>query len=68
VVSELQLTVYRLPFAPVKISPSTHGFMLVVGLGCCPLLETEDRVVAVEEGEEEAPPGTTLWANCDPRE
>jgi len=66
-VSELQLTAYRLPFAPVKISPSTHGFRLDVGFGCCPLLETEDRVVAVEEGEE-APSGTTLWANCDPRE
>jgi hypothetical protein len=38
-----------------------------VGLGCCPLLEAEDRVVAVEEVEE-TPPGTTLTANCEPRE
>jgi hypothetical protein len=67
VVSDAQLTVYRLPFAPVRISPSTQGFKLDVGLGCCPLLEAEDRVVAVEDVEE-TPPGTTLTANCEPRE
>jgi hypothetical protein len=67
VVSELQVTVYRLPSLPIKISPLTHGFKLDVGLGCCPLLEAEDRVVAVEDVEE-TPPGTTLTANCEPRE
>ena len=44
VVSELQLTVYRLPSATVRISPSTHGLRLDVGLGCCPLLEAEVEV------------------------
>jgi len=66
-VSEPQLTVYRLPSSPAKISPSRHGFRLLVGLGYCPLLEVEDRVVAVDD-EEETPPGTTLTANCEPKE
>jgi hypothetical protein len=44
VVSELQLTVYRLPSTLVSISPSTHGLRLDVGLGCCPLLEAEVNV------------------------
>jgi hypothetical protein len=60
VVSELQLTAYRLPFAPFKISPSIHGLKLDVGRGGCPLLEDGVMVVAVDD---ETPPGTTLSAN-----